>query len=76
MEEQQILFSEVYYKTYVIKPWSLSNHSRIAPLMLLLIASLGREEHQDLLMHLTRNSLLVLVGRGGSEGLLVRMRVR
>lgn len=40
MEEQQILFSEVYYKDYVIKPWSLSNHSRVAPLMFFLIQSL------------------------------------
>jgi hypothetical protein len=44
VDEQQILFPEVYYKDYVVKPWSLSTHARTAPLVLLLIESLEEKK--------------------------------
>ena len=43
-QEQLILFPEIYYKDWVIKPWSLSTHARTAPLVLLLIQSLEEKQ--------------------------------
>lgn len=43
-QEQLILFPEIYYNDWVIKPWSLSTHARVAPLVLLLIQSLEEKQ--------------------------------